>query len=94
MREKIHFYFSRENEEGEVSYSIKLRFTGQSIEVFGLIKDEKIQVHEDYVRNQSKLLKFAYVYMIYQFKFTLSVRYNQPPTQNFEKTSKITKKCL
>ena len=40
--------------EGEVTYSIKHRFTGESIEVSGLTKDDKIQVHEDYVRNQSK----------------------------------------
>ena len=62
MREKIHFNFSRKNEEGEVTYVIKHRFTGESIEATGLTKDDKIQVHEDYVRNESKLLKFAYAY--------------------------------
>ena len=63
MREKIHFNFSRKNEEGELSYSIKHRFTGESIEVSGLTKDDKIQVHEDYVRNQSKLPKSTYIYI-------------------------------
>ena len=70
MREKIHFYFSGKNEEGKMTYVIKHRFTGESIEVFGLKKDEKIQVHEDYVRKQSKLLKFAYAYT----EFLLTVR--------------------
>ena len=63
MCEKIHFNFSRKNEEGQTTYVIKHRFTGESIEVFGLTKDEKIQVHEDYVRNESKLLKFAYLWL-------------------------------
>ena len=62
MREKINFNFSRKNEEGEVTYVLKHRFSRESIEVCGLTKDEKIQVHEDYVRNESKLLKFAYAY--------------------------------
>ena len=62
MREEIHFNFSRKNEEGELSYSIKHRFTGESIEVSGLTKDDKIQVHEEGVRNQSKLPKFAFAY--------------------------------
>ena len=62
MREKINFNFSRKNEEGEVTYVIKHRFTGESIKATGLTKDDKIQVHEDYVRNESKFLKFAYAY--------------------------------
>ena len=70
MREKIHFNFSRETEEGEVTYVIKHRFTGESIEATGLTKDEKIQVHEDHVRNQSKLPKFAFAYT----EFLLTVR--------------------
>ena len=46
-----------------MTYSIKHRFTGESIEVSGRTKDEKIQVHEDYVRNESKLLKL-HMYML------------------------------
>ena len=70
MREKINFNFIRKNEGGEVAYVIKHRFTGESIEATGLTKDDKIQVHEDYVRNQSKLPKFAFPYI----EFLLTVR--------------------
>ena len=50
-----------------MTYSLKYRFIGESIEVSGRTKDEKIQVHEDYVRNESKLLKLhKYMLNFYQ----------------------------
>ena len=50
-----------------MTYGIKHRFTGESIEVSGRTKDEKMQVHEDYEWNESKV---AYVYV----EFILTVR--------------------
>ena len=75
MREILHFYFSRKNEEGGMTYVIKHRFTGESIEVSGVTKDDKIQVHEDYVRNQSKLLKFAFAYT--EFNRSVIIGFNK-----------------